>query len=315
MTSSSLAPRGRVVGIDVGYSARRATTGFCAITWDAGEVDWTWANARTCVADRTRVLDAVLAGGDRAVAAVAVDGPLRPDLDYAPTYRCAERLLSCGSFQRRGKPGPTSGGSGPALHAEATALTRFALATLLIDAAAYAARIHRRAVMEAFPNLFLGVLCDEDCYPVPARPRQWTDALYDAVRPRLEALLRHLLPGRAIRGDWDIGDHDGIASFVCALSALCVAAGRYVAVGAHADGFIMLPPHDAWGRDAWAERELRTNVARHGGGVIYRDDVVWMRGNGAGCNDATPMGGNGAACKDATRMGGNGAAVQPPHSS
>lgn len=278
MTSASLALRGRVLGIDVGFSLTRASTGFCAITWDAHGVDWQWENALTCVADRTRALDAVLAGGDRAVAAVAVDGPLRPELDYALTYRCAERLLSCGKFQKRGKPGPTSGGSGPALHAEATTLTHFALDRLLIDAAAYAARIHRRAVMEAFPNLFLGVLCDEGCYPVPARARQWTDVLYDKVRPRLEELLSRLLPDRDIRSDWDIDDHDGIASFVCALSALCVAAGRYVAVGAHADGFIMLPPHDAWGRDPWAERELRTNVARHNYGVIYRDDIVWMGG-------------------------------------
>ena len=275
-----IAERGAVLGIDVGYSARRATTGFCAITWDHDkeEVNWTWENARTSVGDRMRALDIVLGGRDRVVAAVAVDGPLRPELDYGTTYRCAERLLSCGSFQKRGKPGPTSGGSGPALHREATTLAGFALDRLLVEDAAYAARIHRRAVMEAFPNLFLGVLCAEDCYPVPARPRQWTDALYGGLRPRLKELLEDLLPACAIRGDWEIGDHDGIASFVCALSALCVAAGRYVAVGAHADGFIVLPPHDAWGRDAWAERALRTNVARCGGGVIYRDDSVWMGG-------------------------------------
>ncbi len=273
-----IAARGCVLGIDVGYSATRASTGFCAIAWDTDkqEVSWLWENARTSVADRVRALDVVLAGRDRAVAAVAVDGPLRPGLDYATTYRSAERLLSCGSFQKRGKPGPTSGGSGPALHREATTLTELALDRLMVADAAHAARIHRRAVMEAFPNLFLGVLCAEDCYPVPARPRRWTDALYHTVAPRLKELLDDLLPECTVRGDWDIHDHDGIASFVCALSALCVAAGRYVAVGAHADGFIVLPPHDAWGPRSWAERELRANVTRHGRGVVYRDDAVWM---------------------------------------
>src|SRR5206468_10802008 len=58
-----------------------------------------------------------------------------------------------------------------------------------------------------------------------------------------------------------------IASFVCALTALSVAANRFVAVGSACGGYIVLPPHATWGLGAplatpWAERELRVNLAR-----------------------------------------------------
>lgn len=201
------------------------------------------------------------------VLVVAVDGPLRPNLDLdTSTYRAPESLLSRGKFQRRGKPGPTNAGSGPELHREASCLGRFALNQLSVAQARHAPRIHERAIVEAFPNLFLGVLCDDARYLAkPLRKRKWTDRLYPLVKPKFEQLLRSLLPRRKLQSSLDIEHHEGIAGLTCAITALCVAARRFVAVGSPGDGFIILPPSNLWGEGAeknvpWAKVELQRNL-------------------------------------------------------
>jgi hypothetical protein len=223
------------------------------------------------------------------VLAVAVDGPLRPNLDVdTSTYRAAESLLSRGQFHRRGKPGPTNAGSGPQLHREATALARFSLKQISVAQACHAPRIHERAIVEAFPNLFLGVLCDDARYPAkPASKRKWTDSLYPLVKPKLEGLLRSLLPCRELQSSLDIEDHEGIAGFTCAITALCVAARRFVAVGSPADGFIILPPSNLWGKRIentvpWGKVELHRNLATvtrdFPGAAIHEDGRIWEAG-------------------------------------
>src|SRR5207253_10684496 len=63
-------------------------------------------------------------------------------------------------------------GSGRDLHAHATRLAHFVLRECGVEAAAHVPAIHARAIVEAFPNLFLGVLCDEADYPAePHRQR------------------------------------------------------------------------------------------------------------------------------------------------
>jgi hypothetical protein len=98
-------------------------------------------------------------------------------------------------------------------------------------------------VVESFPNLFLGTLCGECTYPERAtKRRKWTDTLFPLVTERLRRLILHLLPGREVRGSWMLHDHEEIAAFSCAVTALCVVAGHYTAVGAVDDGWIILPP-------------------------------------------------------------------------
>jgi hypothetical protein len=136
--------------------------------------------------------------------------------------------------------------------------------------------------VEAFPNLFLGVLCDETDYPQkPAKKRKWTDSLHPLVKPKLEGLLRLLLPSRQQGASLDIADHEEIAAFTCAVTALCVTARRFAGVGSRMDGLIILPPSDLWGKETtdagpWAETVLRRNldtVAREfPGATIY---VAW----------------------------------------
>jgi len=278
---------GRVLGIDVGWSARRATTGLAVLAWDETTVTWHLDRVGIDKDERRDRLAALLARARGSLRVVAVDGPLRPELECRYAYRVCDALLSRGLFATRGKVAPTNTPSGFRLHQEAVLLADLALAHP-VGRALHRPAIHSRAVVEAFPTLILGVLCDacaDTPYPAPLRRRQWTDAFYPvlAAGGRLDGLLRRLLPGRRRLGEWEaVRDHDDRAALACALAALGVAVGRYVAVGGE-DGWVVLPPREAWGRGdagAWAERALRANVAslRRDGlaAAVYRDGRPWI---------------------------------------
>src|SRR5947208_14197084 len=145
-----LSEHGSVLGIDVGYSARRKTTGFCALSGDARTVRWRCGNAGVDERNRHDTLRRVLPAAQRQLLAVAIDGPLLPRLHSTPRYRCAARLLSRGAFGKRGKPGPTNGRSGRGLHAHATRLANFALQEYGVEAAAPDREIHARGIGAAF---------------------------------------------------------------------------------------------------------------------------------------------------------------------
>src|SRR5207247_9099665 len=117
------------------YAARRGATGFCGLTWDRRAVRWPCHNAGLGARDRRDALRRVLPEPAAELAAVAIDGPLLPGLDPTPRYRCAESLLSRGAFARRGKPAPTNGGSGPALHEPATRPAHLLLRAVRVAAA------------------------------------------------------------------------------------------------------------------------------------------------------------------------------------
>jgi hypothetical protein len=66
-------------------------------------------------------------------------------------------------------------------------------------------------------------------------------------------LRRGLLPGRAVATGWaSVTNHDDRAALVCALTALGVASGNYVAVGDD-DGWIVLPPRALVRNWSWAD--------------------------------------------------------------
>lgn len=259
--------RGAVLGIDVGFSRKRRTTGFCWLEWDQDRVAWRCAKAGTDEADRARALSRVSGGMANEVAAVAIDGPLRPGLEVKTRYRAAESVLSRGKLGKRGKPAPTNAGSGPALHEAATELARFAMRNLEVGPTRSEVGVGDSAVFEAFPNLFLGVLCEEAGYPQrPLRSRKWTDTLFPLVRDRLAQLIADVLPKREIVGRLDIEDHEEVAALVCALTALCAVQREFVAVGSQEDGFIILPPLYLWGASAsegrpWADLEIDRALA------------------------------------------------------
>ena len=58
-------------------------------------------------------------------------------------------------------------------------------------------------------------------------------------------------------------DHEEQAAIICILTAACVAVGKYVAVGDHANGWFFLPPRACWAPWAWSTLDVvraTTNV-------------------------------------------------------
>ncbi len=248
---------GSVIGIDVGYSTTRATTGIAIISWTEGQIFWDTKNARTDARDRTDHLNS-LTRERPGPTATAIDGPLRPGLTVQTNkYRSAEAILSKGPLQQRGKPGQTNAGSGPALHKEATRLAHFAVGLLPLGPSRPECRIHDQMVVEAFPNIFLGSLCDEASYP-KRQSRNWTDILFPFVKHKLSCLVTTLLPDRTINRPFEAFDHEAIAGLTCAVTALCMLAGTYTAVGSDSDGWIILPP--AWAMGQGWNGTLKTCV-------------------------------------------------------
>jgi len=273
-----------VLGIDVGWSAKKPTTGLCLIEWTNCQVSLRFCEATVNEDDRQYKLNQLIQG--RRLLAVGIDGPLIPKLDTTNKYRAVEALLSRGKFQQRGKPGPTNGGSGPQLHEQATLLAKLVINTQTVGPATNRYRIHKKAVAEAFPNAFLAVLHrDKDFPSKPIANRRWTDTLFPLVKLELRQLLTILLPRRKLNFCVsNIQGHERIASFICALTALCVAVTRCVAVGDQRLGYIVLPPLELWGvsimgSSKWARDTLRGNYTglRHQFNDIrfYRDNNPW----------------------------------------
>jgi len=276
--------RGAVLGIDVGYSERRPTTCLCLLEWADDLVQLSFKKVGTDPTSRTNALCGLFANPKR-LAAVAVDGPLTRGLRLVTHYRIADALFSRGVFQKQGKPGQTSSPVGQRLHDHATRLAELVVECAARDVfsiapAMHIEPIHETALVESFPNQFLGSLIDESNLPVlnrDASDRYWE---YLATSGGLEILLRTLLkPCRFEVQPGAIKDHDERAAVTCALTALAVAAES--AVGDPEDGDIFLPPTARWGASCseyspWIESALRKNVEALRRRSALRKNSNWL---------------------------------------
>ena len=259
---------GFVLGVDVGWAKDAKTTGACVLEWTATVA--TVSPIRLSTADWNG-LQRLLPGGP--ILALAVDGPLRGALDEIGVYRDAELMLTRRFAERIGKPGQSSSGNGKKLNAASNSVASRILSTGSIAPAGHLAKIHERAIVEAFPTSFLGVMLDEGHAPAHG-PR--SDAYFlhllgpNANRPpplpadRLLGLIMRLLPGRRLASSHlgAILDHEERAAIVCALTALCVVARKYVAVGDPKNGYIILPPRATQGEPGlqpWAWNIIEGN--------------------------------------------------------
>ena len=75
----ALPESGAVLGIDVGYSAKRRTTCFCHLEWTAHKASMTLKLVAADPSARRTVLCTLL-GPEPHLAAIAIDGPLAPRL-------------------------------------------------------------------------------------------------------------------------------------------------------------------------------------------------------------------------------------------
>ena len=260
------------LGVDVGYDPRRRSTGLCLITVDQANFGWACLNTGTGRRERLEDLRNLVPRG-ATLSGVGIDGPLVAGLRPVCCYRAAEALLSRGDFQTRCKPGQTHVPVGQHLHHQAIELAnllvelqnkgRFTLAV-----ACHPDAIHESRIVEAFPTAFLAFLLSRNEIPLGIPRGQKSDTYWEiAVNNRhLDGLMEHLAPDRLLEEPLDrIIDHDHRAAFICALSAMCVSKGSYVAAGTPECGDIILPPREVWrahaqDQDSWVETTLRANV-------------------------------------------------------
>lgn len=240
--SAAVAPaQGAVIGIDVGFSATRASSAICRLDWDRTSIRWDVRRFRAVEPERGETIAAV--AGGRPIITAAFDGPLRGSLDVIDRYRTAERLLTRGLGRLIGKPGTSNVPLGRQLNAAASSLVRQVLTCADVGAARHRVAIHPQAIVEAFPNAFLGLMI-ADPSRIAVERNNRSDKYYEHLTATgdLAKLLNHCLPGRTEQPDFTaITDHDDRAAVVCALAALCIAADTYSAVG-DTDGWIILPP-------------------------------------------------------------------------
>ena len=254
----TLPSAGSVGGVDVGWSQVRASSAAAKIEWDQKRIWLDVKRFRAIEPDRTHVLGLVF---DAPMLVASFDGPLTTGLMPATNYRVAELLLTSGFQPRIGKPGQSSSPNGRRLNAEATECAKIIIRRRLVGRAHHAENIHSLAIVEAFPTSFLGVLLP-DPTGLKTRRRASSDVFYETLSSLgiLNGLIQELLPARSVSFDFEeFRNHDDRAAIVCALSSLCVAAGRYTAVGDN-DGWIILPPFD-W-IAPWAHEIFVTNGRR-----------------------------------------------------
>ena len=240
---------GSVLGIDIGWSETSRTSAVCRLSWDDRHILWKTDRFRATTPERHTISRVA---GENALLAVAIDGPLRQTFDSIGRYRSAERLLSRGVIRKRiGKPGQSSSPNGRKLNAEANKTAEFVRRRCRVSRARHAVRIDEFAIVEAFPTTFLGAMIED---PPPAHRHKRSDAYFAhlAERQSFDRLAQRLLSGHTwIRDPGDLRNHDDRAAFVCALTALAVAAGEFTAVGDERDGWIILPPRWAFADWAW----------------------------------------------------------------
>jgi hypothetical protein len=143
-----------LLGIDVGFSKRRRTTG---IAWSVdGKVE-----AIKTYTDWERRRQQLPA--NQSFAVIAIDGPLLPDGAELTAERQCERVFTRGAFQKRCKPGLSHFGLGLHLRnaARETAEQFTDLATPLPLPQSGPHVIFGQPIIEAFPNAFIGVMLSE----------------------------------------------------------------------------------------------------------------------------------------------------------
>lgn len=263
---------GSVLGIDVGWSKDKRTSAICRLYWDSNTIFWDFSRFRAIEQERCESILGIAKRTNHLSA--AIDGPLRRGFDEIGKYRSCERLLSRGTLRKRiGKPGQASSGNGAKLNRQAN-LSAKVLKECKISPSQGNFSIDSMAIHEAFPTTFLGVMIDN---PIPkSSSKERSDQYFEQniESSQIDRLLKNLLPERTpIESPAIIRNHDDRAAFVCAITALCVAAQQFTAVGDNHDGWIVLPPKrqfSEWAWDALCENVLRDEHEGNEGKLIER---------------------------------------------
>ncbi|MBX4954734.1 DUF429 domain-containing protein [Rhizobium lentis] len=243
-----------LLGIDVGFSRSRPTTG---IAWSK---DGAFTAARTHTDWHRRSQHIPPA---TTFTVIAIDGPLLPLGSADSLDRLCERIFIRGAFQSRCKPGLSHQGYGRDLRRAAAETVEQILHLAGQTAAGQKAIRNGVSIVEAFPNAFLGVLLPEGHFAMPAAgKRKKFDWLYDhAVDSGVLKRLFHTIGWQnpeLIRALLTEKDHEKRAAWICLLTAACAATGGSEVVGDELGGWFWLPPTDLWAQ--WARDALAYNT-------------------------------------------------------
>jgi predicted RNase H-like nuclease len=285
-----------VVGIDVGWSEARPSTGFASITlgkrgawlaiarstalpedleraWREVTIsaDVRWGHgARPPVRPPARTANPAKEGPPHRSAlrpqVLAIDGPLAPHGRSLPLDRprSCEAVLMRRPFAARCRPADwrdTLRGQ-PLHHAAMTIASRFR--PYLSPSSSGA-----KAIIEAFPDAFMAVGIPDQLFAEPKAPGEsrtdWLHRLWLKDSPPRPAyrLLCHLLPSafaQCLRNQLALvrNRHEKSAA-ICALTALCVYLRSFVALGDARTGYIILPPPGVW--EEWARAAMKKQLA------------------------------------------------------
>lgn len=244
-----------LLGIDVGFSKSRPTTG---IAWSVKNK----SGATKTYSDWERRRQHIPASTQFSV--IAIDGPIVPIGSDDDLNRLCERLFIRGAFQTRCKPGLSNHGYGKDLRRSAAETVDQVLHLAKHNGFMMNAIRKEAFIIEAFPNAFLGVLLPEARFALPkAGKRKKFDWLYD------HAVDSGVLPDLFHKIGWhnpqlmtavlDERDHEKRAAWICLLTAACAATGKSEVVGDDLGGWFWLPPLDLWA--PWAQHTLKVNLA------------------------------------------------------
>ena len=250
---------GAVIGIDVGWSPTRRSSAICLFSWTTSTVSWKIARFRAAEPEREAAIADIVGG--RHIVAAAFDGPIRRGFDIIGRYRTAERMLTRRLRPLIGKPGQSSSPVGRLLNHHANECVRHVVSHGTVHAACHGVAIDRSALVEAFPSAFLGLMIKNPA-DLSARRADRSDTFFAHLTATgdLSALIQHCIPGRHLASNAaHITNHDDRAAFVCALTALSVVAGDFVAVGDQVDGWIILPPRQFIQHTQWELLELNAS--------------------------------------------------------
>jgi hypothetical protein len=243
-----------LMGIDVGFSKTRRTTGIACLDNDhlsLQRAGTSWESRKAKVPD----------GFQPSV--IAIDGPLLPLGADLHLRRHVEFIFSRSPFHNRCKPGLSHSGVGFQFRrASDDACVQFSLilAPSALGNGDGARRI--RPVVEAFPNAFLGVLMPEvELLAVPRLKRGHRfDWLYEKIvaTGRLESLLSKGLdlPNEVWERLRSEADHELRAALICLLTAALAEKGTTAIIGETEGGWFWLPPLSLW--EPWAKEGLES---------------------------------------------------------
>jgi hypothetical protein len=125
------------------------------------------ARFRAAEPERSKTIMSI--AGNAAIIAAALDGPLRRGLGEIDRYRTAERMLTRGLQRLIGKPGQSSSPVGRLLNRHANICAEELLGRANLERATHEVAIHDRAIVEAFPSAFLGLMLADPSLLSPKR--------------------------------------------------------------------------------------------------------------------------------------------------